>query len=270
MQCATERRLDSACHVPHFVGMVSFVADTVFYAIGDVHGVADRLQILHDRIFAHHRSAFSDRHMTLIHLGDYVDRGEASAQVIDMIMEMENRASDNPLLDVFSLRGNHEQMMLEAIDGNSSSLDVWLQNGGRATLRSYAKPDQDPDEVLYKFPLKHKRWLNQLPNVLHDAEKKLVFVHAGVNPLSFPDCDPQHYIWTRSQRFFDPSRWRESLDGYVVVHGHTPTRDKLPQVAGNGRRINVDSGAVYGGPLSCVILAKGAEPEFLTIPLHEA
>lgn len=246
--------------------MFDFAPDTVFYAIGDVHGLASRLESLHEQILDHHRSHYQGRTLTIVHLGDYVDRGGDSRGVIDIIRALEHSAFGRQDFNVLSLRGNHEQMMLDALAGDPSSLDVWLNNGGRATLRSYTRPGLDVDDVMYRFPHAHRAWLEALPVIIHDAGRKIVFVHAGVNPLTFPDCEPNHYMWTRSARFFDPSRWVENsaMDGYTVVHGHTPTPDFHPECVGGGRRINVDTGAVYGGKLTAVVLADQKTPEFLT------
>jgi serine/threonine protein phosphatase 1 len=105
--------------------------------------------------------------------------------------------------------------------------------------------------------------MRNLPTIFRDETRGLVFVHGGIDPKVFPQCSDEIRLWTRSQKFFDPGRWpdRPELEGVVVVHGHTPTRDFAPHM--NARRINVDTGACFGGPLTSVVLAPGLAPRFL-------
>lgn len=247
--------------------MTDFPSDTVFYAIGDVHGMADCLTRLHLQIIRHHRNHFEGRHAAIIHLGDYVDRGPASREVIEMIMSMERRAADNPGLTVVSLKGNHEDMMLQALDGDPAYLDNWLRNGGTQTLDSYKGPDDDPDEAMLRFPRDQFDWIEALPDILILEDRKLVFVHAGIEPREFPDCSVEKHLWTRSSRFFDVTQWEEqpNLEGYTVIHGHTPQDAVEYKTSGSHRRINVDTGAVYGGSLSAVVIAGPDSVEFLQV-----
>jgi serine/threonine protein phosphatase 1 len=99
--------------------------------------------------------------------------------------------------------------------------------------------------------------------MLYDQARKLVFVHAGIEPAEFPDCLDEIRLWTRSDRFFVDANWpdREVLQGLTVVHGHTPTDDSKPEIT--FRRINVDTGACFGGPLTAVMLKDGDAPTFL-------
>ena len=245
--------------------MTDFAPDTVFYAIGDVHGLADRLGTLHEQIFADHAARLTAHPLAIIHLGDYVDRGAQSRQVIECVRSLEARAAREGGFVVRSLRGNHEQMLLDAFSGDPAQLENWLRNGGRETLDSYKRAGQDIDQAMYNFPLAHREWLASLPTMIRDEHRRIAFVHGGIDPSNFPDCDPQHHLWSRSHKFFNPSYWDKNanLDGYTIVHGHTPTSDQEPQLAGGGRRINVDTGAVFGGPLTAVVLAEGQPPRFL-------
>ncbi|MAK60323.1 MAG: serine/threonine protein phosphatase [Ponticaulis sp.] len=242
--------------------MVQFHRDTVFYAIGDVHGMAGALMKLHLQIMRHRADTFPDRPFAIIHLGDYVDRGPDSREVIELIMSMERRAATNPDLTVVSLKGNHEDMMIEALTGDPAFLDNWMRNGGDTTVESYRPPGADEDETMLRFPGDHLDWLKSLPDILILEAQKLVFVHAGVHPSHFPEDGSQVHLWTRSQRFFDVSRWskQDNLKGYTVVHGHTPVDDVQCVTHETSRRINVDTGAVFGGSLTAVVLDGGAEP----------
>lgn len=82
----------------------------VYYAIGDIHGEADKLRRLHDRIYSTHETDFTGLPFRLVHLGDYIDRGPESCAVIDYLMEVESTLTLAPL----NLKGNHEQMMIDA------------------------------------------------------------------------------------------------------------------------------------------------------------
>lgn len=247
-------------------------SDTTFYAIGDVHGMADRLAALHALILADLASHAGP--CTIIHLGDYIDRGPDSRGVIARIMAFEQALAGNPRFQVISLRGNHEQMLLDAVDaeeaGDEDALRLWLGNGGDAAIDSYyADPDGSEaaiDSWVSLIDRAHVDWLRGLPTIHLALDRHLAFVHAGIDPATFPDCSDEVRLWTRSQRFFDPKRWpdREVLDGLLVVHGHTPNMDLAPTVT--PQRINIDTGAVFGGPLTAVVLAPGAEPRLLQAP----
>lgn len=229
----------------------------VIYAIGDVHGEADRLKALHAAIFRHHRETGGERPIKLVHLGDYVDRGPDSFDVIETVRSLETRED----VEVVNLRGNHEQMMIDAYEEGSDSRLHWLINGGDATLESYIRRGfQDPHDD-------HLDWLRHLPTIHLDEGAKIAFVHAGIDPLVFPDCGDRIHMWTRSKRFLDPSRWSfERMEDWRVVHGHTPTKDFEPHAAGSpARRFNLDTGAVYGGKLSAGVFAPGQPVEFLSV-----
>ncbi len=233
------------------------MTEAIIYAIGDVHGEAERLSALHEAIFTRHASRSDDRSIKIIHLGDYVDRGPDSAGVIEILRDLDKRGD----AEIVNLRGNHEQMMIDAYDMGSDERLHWLMNGGDATIESYARRGfSDPPEADLD-------WLRNLPTLHLEADSKIAFVHAGVDPRTFPDCEERIHMWTRSPRFMDPSRWDiGGLDGWRVVHGHTPTQDFEPKVAGEpARRFNLDTGAVYGGKLSAGIFAPGEPVEFLCV-----
>lgn len=244
--------------------------ETIYYAIGDVHGMARSLESLHALILADHERRGGKA--AVIHLGDYVDRGADSRGVIELVMKLEKKAESQKSLSVHSLLGNHEQMMLDAWDGGHGTAEEhWLMNGGADTLKSYTRgrdgEHRGPNNKAWRDAVDpvHIDWLRDLPTMLVDETRKLVFVHAGIDPNTYPDCKDEIRIWTRSPRFFDPDRWpdRPELEGIRVIHGHTPTTDFAPDVG--ERRINVDTGAVYGGKLTCVVLAPGVKAEFLAV-----
>ncbi len=236
------------------------MTETTYYAIGDVHGMAKSLVALHALIREDHKRIGGKA--TVIHLGDYVDRGPDSRQVIELAMGLEKQAEKTKNLAVFSLLGNHEQMMLDAFDDVDGTADEhWKMNGGAEALKSYARVTNTTpmDDWRTTIDAAHADWLRALPTLLVDEKRKLVFVHAGIDPLTYPDCKDEIRIWTRSPRFFNADRWpdRPELEGLRVIHGHTPTPDFAPYA--DHRRVNVDTGCVYGGPLTCVVLAPGEQ-----------
>jgi serine/threonine protein phosphatase 1 len=227
----------------------------VYCAIGDIHGELDRLQELHAMVRFHAEVELGGAEVTLVHLGDLIDRGQDSCGVVDYLMEME--ANRGP--HCVNIRGNHEQLMIESVRmEDEASRRSWLEWGGQETMDSYRRRGLDgpPDH--------HLDWLLGLPTIFRDEAQGLVFVHGGVDPDTFPDCGERVQMWTRRKEFFDTRCWTApDLIGQTVVHGHSPTQDSLPDMAADGRRINLDTGAVFGGRLTAAILVPGAAPCFL-------
>jgi serine/threonine protein phosphatase 1 len=210
------------------------------YAVGDPHGCAGRLARLHADIAAH-AAANPIGQMLLVHLGDYVDRGPDSAGVVAML----RGPSPVPGADVVNLMGNHEQMMLAALhrEATAEVAGFWLDNGGVATLESYGADPDDPEgwDAVPEEDLHFLRGL--VPSI---AVGGYFFTHAGVRPDRPLDRqDHMDLAWIR-EPFLS---WRGRLEA-VVVHGHTPSEG--PEVLPH--RIGIDTGAVYGGPLTCAVL----------------
>ena len=231
------------------------MTDPVYYAIGDVHGEIGKLRELHTRIHAFHQAHHGKRAQIRIHLGDYVDRGPDSCAVIDYIRAMTAHAP----FRVINLKGNHESMMLKALGrGTAGAVQAWLDNGGDTTLASYQRHGHDRPKA------NDLEWMRALPTRYLDKDQKLVFVHAGIDPAAFPDESEQVRLWTRHADFFDTKKWVNArLDGYQVIHGHTPTHNHCPDASADGRRFNIDTGACYGGPLTALVLAPEQAPHFL-------
>lgn len=220
------------------------------YAVGDVHGCADRLLALHAAI----GRDLADRPVadaTLLHVGDYIDRGPDSARVVETLI----RGPALPAgVRVVNLMGNHEWMMLAAVAlGDADDVAVWLENGGGETLRSWgvnkdAPVAHWPDAV----PRDHLLAIRDL--AFHHVQDGYLFVHAGVRPEVPLDRQTRHdLLWTR-EPFLS---WDVAEDGpllpdsaLVVVHGHTPQAG--PTVSAH--RIGIDTGAVRGGALTCAVL----------------
>jgi serine/threonine protein phosphatase 1 len=240
------------------------MSQRIFYAIGDVHGERDLLVALHDAIDEHWKREGGGRPATVVHIGDYVDRGPDSRGVVEHLIGLQRMPEKRPEIDIVCLMGNHERLMLDAMaTGEHATVVNWLLNGGEATVESYrrAAPPNTPLQEL--APKEHIDWMTALPTRIIDREAGLVFVHAGVQPKKFPDCKDEVRLWTRAQDFMNDAKWpkNKQLDGLMVVHGHTPTNDAEPYAG--PRRVNIDTGACYGGPLTAAVFKDGAPPTFL-------
>jgi serine/threonine protein phosphatase 1 len=221
------------------------------YAVGDVHGRLDCLDDVLSRIEADRASRRSTNDLTIF-LGDLVDRGPASFQVVTRVMELATRSL------TVCLAGNHERFLLEALAGGAE-MRRWLTSGGGPTLRSYglelddqALLDMDPEALVDQFadvlPEAHLQFFWTLP--LHAVFGNILFIHAGIRPgqpLSEQSADDQTLI---RDAFFEASGSHPGL----IVHGHTPQVE--PEVVGN--RVNIDTGAYMTGRLSCVALENGS------------
>ncbi len=202
------------------------------YAIGDIHGSLSKLR----RLIARCEHDARGRPMTFVFLGDYIDRGPESAGVVRYVIELQSRLRDQ----VIALKGNHEAVALGVVDGTMPA-DYWLQLGGTATLRSYGV---DSAEAL---PPEHVDWLRSLRPGYDDGRR--FFVHAGIDPERPLDAQHEHdLLWIR-EPFLSEKRDYARL----VVHGHTPLAGSRPDLRRN--RLNVDTGAVFGGPLTAAVFA---------------
>jgi len=222
----------------------------VRYAIGDVHGEAELLARLHDMIADD--IARTGAPALVVHLGDLVDRGADSHGVVSRVIAFE--AAPPAGAQARSILGNHELMMLDAKDAISRSVEIhWMTQGGGETVESYIRANGPNDNWRDIIDLEHWTFLRSLPVMLRDDD-------AVIDPAKFPNCSDEIRLWTRSRKFFDEAQWpdRRELRDILIVHGHTPTDDFAPEIS--PRRINVDTGAVFGGPLTCAVIAPGAAP----------
>lgn len=240
------------------------------YAIGDIHGHLDLLQAAHGWIakdIAQHGPA------TVVHIGDLVDRGPDSRGVIDYLM-----AGVAAGQDWVVLKGNHDRMFgyylqTPSLHDHRLRPDLsWLHPrlGGAATLASYgvANAADRPlapvhAEALAAVPAEHRLFIETLPVSFMRGEA--FFCHAGIRPgVPLADQIEDDLTWIRKD-FLDDTR----NHGALIVHGHTAI--ELPTLYGN--RLNIDSSAAYGGPVSAVVI-EGREVHRLTAegrsPIHIA
>ena len=214
------------------------------FVIGDIHGCAATLRRLVDGTL---RPSPDDR---IYLLGDLIDRGPDSKGVLDFIFELRGRG-----LSVSSVRGNHEEMCLQAGD-DLYCLELWIANGGLATLESFQAAD------LGDIPRLYRDLLGSLP--LYILLDDFVIVHAGLNfdqPSPFDDTSAM--LWTRS-----PVVDRQRIGGRRLICGHTPvTRSRL-EASLDSSRIMLDNGCVFGGRPEMGCLA-ALELESMTVQYQE-
>lgn len=223
---------------------------TCVVAVGDIHGQLDKLQKLINEINA---LEVACDHRELVFLGDYVDRGPQSAQVLDFLTENAFLADWHKTF----LMGNHEQIMLQAL--HDLDYEMWLKWGGRETLQSYqissAHSDREQVEKLREnLPAAHQSFLENLDYSYTSGD--YFFVHAGINPSRPLDQQSNHdLLWSR-QPFLKSKKPFEK----VIVHGHTP----VPTPEHHPNRIAIDTGCARGGDLSAVVL-NGTDVSFITV-----
>ncbi|OYW88640.1 MAG: hypothetical protein B7Z20_02045, partial [Sphingobium sp. 32-64-5] len=192
------------------------------YAIGDVHGRYDLLRDLLDRIGKHGRGRPHVERVRIILLGDLIDRGPESAQVLRLARAMQQEDPDFTVL-----AGNHEDVMLQALDGCHDTARMWLKYGGIATMKSFGvEVDEEPDAIADDLAALRSAlgeemaaWLRNLPVMTRSGD--YFFCHAGVRPgCPLDEQSREDLLWIR-QPFLDDRR----SHGAVVVHGHSITDD---------------------------------------------
>lgn len=216
------------------------------YAIGDIHGRADLLTALFERIDASLKAS-PVRRAFHVFLGDYIDRGPNSREVVDALVARKQRHT------MVYLKGNHESYALQFLN-DPSVLSEWSSAGGTSTLLSYGvKPstrnerrqDQHVAQAFHlALPERHRQFLQNLK--LSFICGDYFFTHAGVRPgIVLRKQREQDLLWIREDFLL-----HEEDFGKVVVHGHTPVLE--PDVRPN--RINIDTGAYATGRLTCLVL----------------
>ena len=222
------------------------------FSIGDIHGCLKQLISLQKKII--NIPSFKKEDDLLIYLGDYIDRGPHSKDVINQVIKLKKEN----IKSIF-LMGNHEQVMIDFLFNKINNLRYWLSLGADQTFRSYDievaefikdgfgdnKIEELRNVFLNQLTEKHIHFLKNLK--LSYTLGKYLFVHAGVNPeKSILEQNKEDFLWSRSDKFFDKNFKFEK----IVVHGHTPEKE----VVNFPYRINIDTGCFFSGKLSSVYL----------------
>lgn len=215
------------------------------YAIGDVHGRADLLDLMLDRIMADDAARGSaDQH--IIFLGDLIDRGPESAAVVERAMAVSSAIANTRLL-----LGNHEEVFMKALSGDEKAMRFFCRIGGRETILSYGMSESDYNRYDYAelivalqriVPDSHRQFIESFEDMVVLGD--YAFVHAGIRPeVPLADQQPSDLRWIR-----DPFISFTAAHDRIVVHGHTITES----IEERANRIGIDTGAYTTGRLSAM------------------
>ncbi len=211
------------------------------------------------RIGEHSASLPPARSLYVVLIGDVVDRGPQSAEVLTMLYGLQRQNSR-----VIVLLGNHEEAMLQALDGDPDALRRWLAVGGDATLASFGiaplRGEDDPRDYMNgarrAIPRRLLAWLRQLPLSVQSGD--YYFVHAGVRPgVALARQVREDMLWIRREFLC-----HERDFGAIIVHGHSITTN----VDIRENRIGIDTGAYQSGILSAIYL-EGEKRDIITVSL---
>ena len=219
--------------------------DVRVYAVGDVHGRADLLERLAQLVRSD--AARSPKTAVTVFLGDYVDRGAGTREVIDMLV-------GGAFPGLVALKGNHEAMLLSFLEDGSRTGDTWRRNGGLETMASYHVDisevalgrglERASRELRAKLPASHLQFFKELRTSFELGD--YFFCHAGIRPgVPLDQQTEDDLTWIRDEFLLS-----ERAHGRVIVHGHTPASQ--PEILHN--RINIDTGAYLTGRLTCLVL----------------
>lgn len=204
------------------------------YVIGDIHGCLDELACLLETLPLEP----SDR---LVFLGDYVDRGPDSKGVVSYLIEWLSKGAQEAVF----LKGNHEDMFLSYLGLPGKYGQMFLFNGGAATLASYGVTPRggSPEEALSLIPRSHLEFFRELKT--YYVMEPFLCVHAGIQPLKpLSEQAEQDLLWIRDEFILNPHNLP-----YTVLFGHTPRREVLFDLP---YKIGLDTGLVFGNELTCL------------------
>ena len=199
------------------------------FVVGDIHGCFDKLCALMDKI------PINFTQDQLIFIGDYIDRGSSSLEVVEYLIDLKKRWPAT----IF-LKGNHEDMLEKYLDG--SDRFTYLLNGGQRTLDAYLNRPNNPGE--YPVPPAHLEFFKSLHRYYQTDD--YIFVHAGLRKkVTLESQKTIDLFWIRDEFIYS-----EFDFGKRVIFGHTPFKEPLVHT----NKIGIDTGAVYGNRLTCVQL----------------
>ena len=226
------------------------------YVVGDVHGRLDLLDRLLEQI-EEDLTARPARRASLVFVGDLIDRGPDSAGVVERL-----RTYRRPGLSPNFLLGNHEEVLLRILEGESSLIANWQRFGGKQCMESYGADGQafgrmNEREALALVrelvPKAHVDFLRSFADTCRFGD--YLIVHAGIRPgVEFDQQRQEDLRWIRG-----PFLNHQGDHGFVVVHGHTI----VPEVVEAGNRIAIDTGAYATGRLTALVI-DGPERRYLT------
>lgn len=218
--------------------------------VGDIHGRLDLLEeLLH--LLEQDVSKRGKLKIAIVFLGDLIDRGPASAGVVERL-----RSYSPPFAEPLFLMGNHEEVLLRVLAGDAELLKQWLKFGGAECLRSYGgdllllgrmQPDQAIAYVRRLVPKTHVRFLRSFADTISFG--RYLFVHAGVRP----GTPLREQLQTDLRWIREPFLEDERDHGSVVVHGHTISET----VDLRANRIGIDTGAYRTGVLTALAIERG-------------
>lgn len=197
-------------------------------AVGDIHGCLNTLKELLKNV------AYNSQTDTLVFIGDYIDRGAKSCETVAFLRKLQQQVGRDKCI---CLRGNHEQMAIDAYEDGDNSL--WYYNGGGATTWSYDRNGADIASDI--------GWFKSLPFVYDTPE--IIFCHAGLSKPLLKDNTVKDLIWGRDWIRKNDKRPREKQ----VVFGHTPNPAGIGYTVATGD-ICIDAACVYGGKLCALVI----------------
>ena len=199
------------------------------FVVGDIHGCFEKLIALMDKLPIDYNQ---DK---LIFIGDYIDRGPGSFEVVRYLIELKKLKPDTVYI-----KGNHEDMLQNYLDG--SDRFTYQLNGGQQTLDEYLNRSDSKDE--FPIPSDHLEFFNSLQ--LYHQTEDYIFVHAGLREnVPLESQAKMDLLWIRDEFIHSEFNF-----GKRVIFGHTPFKEPLLQP----NKIGIDTGAVYGNLLTCVQL----------------
>ncbi len=208
-------------------------------AISDIHGELELFNELLEKV------NYNPSRDQLILLGDYIDRGPDSKGVLDRVVKLKDEGA-------IVLRGNHDEMMVNVVEGRPGALERWERNGALATLQGYDSTIKSMTNPLTKEFTAHVNFIRSL-DYYYETED-YIFVHAGVEPGVPIEAVPTNkLVWIR-EAFYNVYNGEKT-----IVFGHTPTSYLLGRgnnnvYFGENKIIGIDGAATYGGQLNCLEL----------------
>lgn len=192
-----------------------------YLVVSDIHGIIEKFE----NVLKH--AAYDPAEDQLILLGDYIDRGPHSREVVEKVRKLVEKDG------AIAIKGNHDDLFIRS-HYDQSTRQIWELNGASRTRESY---NSNFDKMQ-----RHREWLENHLQLYYETEE-FIFVHAGLLPkVPLEKQEEQTMLWTRH---------REEIGlGKTVVHGHTP----VPEVAYYEDQVDIDTGAVYGGKLTLLEL----------------